>query len=50
MPGFFFPDKVHKKNEYVLNLLKVYNFLFNFLIQNDLTSPAQSGFKAGDSY
>ena len=27
----------------------LYNFLFNFLNQNDLISPAQSGFKPGDS-
>ena len=26
------------------------NSLFNFLNQNDLISPAQSGFKPGDSY
>ena len=27
----------------------LYNSLFNFLNQNDLISPAQSGFKPGDS-
>ena len=27
----------------------LYNSLFNFLNQNDLISPAQSGFKTGDS-
>ena len=27
----------------------LYNFLFNFLNQNDLISPAQSSFKPGDS-
>ena len=26
------------------------NSLFDFLIQNDLTFPAQSGFKPGDLY
>ena len=34
---------------YVVKFLNVYNSLFNFLNQNDLISPAQSGFKPGDS-
>ena len=56
---------VHKKNDKQLvksyrpiSLLPIcgkmfecilYNSLFNFLNQNDLISPAQSGFKPGDS-
>ena len=56
---------VHKKNDKQLvknyrpiSLLPIcgkiferilYNSLFNFLYQNDLVSPAQSGFKPGDS-
>ena len=57
---------VHKKNDKQLvknyrpiSLLPIcgkiferilYNSLFNFLNQNDLIPPAQSGFKSGDSY
>ena len=33
----------------MVKFLNVYNSLFNFLNQNDLISPAQSGFKPGDS-
>ena len=51
-------DKQLVKNYHPISLLPIcgkiserilYNSLFDFLNQNDLISPAQSGFKPGDS-
>ena len=58
VPGHKDNDKQLVKNYRPISLLPVcgkiferilYNSLFNFLNQNDLISPAQSGFKPGDS-